>query len=355
MSTPRPPTKQIDDGVRDNKQDIRQFLSFTPVGRRATIYEDVTVDTQTSPLRHQVRGFPTTFEDGRTSWQTTSTRLRHEDWYQFRDPAGMWERTYYQIGSRYERSIEDGLNVARRDGHLARLDKGWIEFLRGHFQQLAYAEHGMWLLLAVAARDGLSDTITHCICFEAAMKQRQAQAVVLYAMDLEPVHGEFPIETAKQSFLDDRAWQPLRRTLEELTTVTDWGERVVAVNLCLEPLVGVLLRRELYLRGCAVAGDTVLPTLLNAAQLEYQYSQDWTEAMIRMVLSSPSHGAGNARVLGDWLTRWLPKAREAAEALRLVFAAAPAGVDFAAAVAATEADLSASFTALDLTRAGVPV
>ena len=33
------------------------------------------------------------------------------------------------------------------------------------------------------------------------MKQRSAQALVLYAMDLEQHHGPFPIEAAREAFL----------------------------------------------------------------------------------------------------------------------------------------------------------
>lgn len=345
MSAATPPQKLHAVDAKEDFGDRRGFTSFEPAGRRATIYEDVTIDTQPSPGRLQYRGFPTRFDDGRTSWQAESTRLRCTDWYAYRDPAAMWERTYYQIGTRFERSIEDSINVARRDGHLGRLDKAWVDWLRDNFQQLAFFDHGVWLLTAVAARDGLSDSVSHCICFEAAMKQRQAQAVVLYAMDLEDAHGDLPIETAKQSWLDDEPWQPARKLLEELRTVTDWAERVVVINCFMEPLIGVLLRRELYLKGCALVGDTILPTLLNVAQLEYQYSRDWTDALVRMLLADAEHGTANAAVLQDWADRWLPTVREAVAALRPVFESGPDGLDFDASVQACEDDLAAILAA----------
>ncbi len=64
------------------------------------------------------------------------------------------------------------------------------------------------------------------------MKQRSAQAIVLYAMDLEEALGvEFPIEIASQAFLNDAPWQPTRRYLERLAATRDWGEVIVAANL----------------------------------------------------------------------------------------------------------------------------
>ena len=88
------------------------------------------------------------------------------------------------------------------------------------------------------------------------MKQRSAQAIVLYAMDLEREFGlEFPIEAARDAFVGEPAWQPTRAYLERLAATPDWGEVVIAANLCFEPIVGTLIRRELGIRAAAASGD----------------------------------------------------------------------------------------------------
>ncbi len=86
--------------------DEREFAWFAPAGRRATLYEDVTVDTQPSIHRHLTRGWPLHFEDGRGTWDDSSTALRCEDWYAFRDPGQLWERPFYSDGAALERQIE---------------------------------------------------------------------------------------------------------------------------------------------------------------------------------------------------------------------------------------------------------
>src|SRR5947209_9958588 len=65
----------------------REFSGFEPLKRRATLYEDVTIDTQPSVHRHLTRGWPVSFEDGRGTWDEGSTALRSSDWYAFRDPG----------------------------------------------------------------------------------------------------------------------------------------------------------------------------------------------------------------------------------------------------------------------------
>ncbi|MDQ6835790.1 MAG: 2Fe-2S iron-sulfur cluster-binding protein, partial [Actinomycetota bacterium] len=57
----------------------RDFAWFVPAARRATLYEDITVDTQPSIHRHLTRGWPLHFEDGRGTWNDASTTLRSAD------------------------------------------------------------------------------------------------------------------------------------------------------------------------------------------------------------------------------------------------------------------------------------
>lgn len=319
--------------------DARSFEYFEPAGRKASWYEDVTIDTQPSPNRHLDRGYAVRFEDGRTTWDERSTALRHEDWYAFRDPNQLWERIYYQQGSGYERHIEDTIRVAREDGQPARLDPAWIEFLRANMQQSAFVEQGLWLVIASSARAALSDSLAHFMTFSAGFKQRDAQALVLYAMDLEADHGEFSMDAARESWLSDPEWQPSRRYVEELNTLLDWGEVLVAANLCFEPLVGVLLRRELYERGGAANRDTVTPVVFHAAQMEYRQIASFTTAFVAFLTGSEAHGDANRAVIQGWVDRWLPVARQAAVALEPLFAAQPGDADFAAALAHVEADL----------------
>ena len=131
------------------------------------------------------------------------------------------------------------MRSAAEQGLIEDFAPAWVEFLCGALQVPAYLEHGLWFALATAARDCLSDTVATCVCLQAAMKQRSAQAIVLYAMDLEPHLGrELPIDAARQAFLHEPAWQPARRYLERLAATPDWAEVLFAANLCFEPIGG---------------------------------------------------------------------------------------------------------------------
>jgi NAD(P)H-flavin reductase/ferredoxin len=290
----------------------RDFAWFEPHGRRATLYEDVTIDTQPSIHRHLRRGWPVSFEDGRGTWNDASTALRCRDWFSFRDPGEQWERTFYQAGTAVEQQIDSALRSSVEQGLLDDFAPAWVEFLRSTLQVPAFVENGLWFALATAARDALSDSVATCMCLQAAMKQRSAQAIVLYAMDLESHLGELPIQDARTAFMGDEAWQPTRRYLERLAATADWAEVVFAANLCFEPTVATLIRRELGTRAAAASGDTVTPVLARAETQEWEWARAWTVALARFVLAEGDH---NRAVLTGWVQDWLPQALEAMAAL----------------------------------------
>jgi hypothetical protein len=159
------------------------------------------------------------------------------------------------------------------------------------------------------------------------MKQRAAQSILLYAMDLEEHHGPFPIEDAREVFLSAEPWQPTRRFLERLWATRDWGEVIVAANLCFEPAVGTLLRRELGIRAAAASGDTVTPTLARVEAQEWEWARAWTAEFVRFLVEDPSFGPANHSTIRRWLGEWMPQAEEAVSALAPLL---PAGTDVSA-------------------------
>ena len=324
-----PPVKRVGDGAAQPSGDEseRQFGWYTPRKRRATLYEDVTIDTQPSIHRHLKRDWPAHFEDGRGTWDDGSTALKSTDWYDFRDPGQQWERPYYQKGTAVENQIESAIRSAADEGVFEDFRPEWVDFLRSYLQVPAFVEHGLWFAIATAARGCLSDSITACVALQAAMKQRSAQALVLYGMDLENHHGDFPTEASRDRFLTEEAWQPTRRYLERLAATVDWGEVIVAANLCFEPLVGNLLRRELGIRAAAANGDTVTPVLARVASQEWEWVRDWTAEFLRFVLDDEEHGAANREQITAWTKDWLALASDAALALAPIAATLPIGID----------------------------
>jgi propane monooxygenase small subunit len=324
VSGPTPPIKQLDDGSKPKKDESRRgFFYFEPQKRRASLYEEVTVDTQPSVHRHLKGGWLLSFADGRGTHSLGSTALRVKDWFDWRDPGGLWERPFYQQAAQAAREQDAAVGAARSEGLFSRFGDEWRSFLQTSGQLPAFYEHGLWRALCGASRPALSDSLTHAMVLEAATKQRQAQDLVVYAMDLEPEIGECSTEAARQRFLEEEAWQPVRALVEHVNACTDWAERVLAANLCIEPLVGNLLRREMLLVPASANGDPVTPVIIGNAQREWLWVRDWTAELVRFCVEDEEFGAHNRDVLATWAARWNAEAEGAAEAVAKEIARVP--------------------------------
>jgi propane 2-monooxygenase small subunit len=313
VSSPAPPVKRFASDAPEREDDARRgFLYFTPQKRRPSMYEEVTVDTQPSVERHLPTGWLLSLEDGRGTHSLGSTALRVRDWFDWRDPEGLWERPFYQRAAQAAREQDAAVAAARTEGLIARMTSEWRSFLRSSLQLPAFYEHGLWRGLCGASRSALSDGLTHAIVLEAAMKQRQAQDLVVYAMDLEPEIGDCSTEEARRRFLEEDLWQPVRALVERVHAVHDWAERVLATNLCIEPLVGNLLRREMLLVPASANGDAVTPVIIGNAQRDWLWVRDWTAELVRFCVHDDEFGAHNREVLGGWTRTWNELADEAA-------------------------------------------
>lgn len=337
-----PPVKKFsqDAPVRGNDAE-RRFGWFVPEKRRATLYEEVTCDIQPSPHRYLHRGWPVSFPDGRGTWDDDSTKLRSRDWFAFRDPGQIWERNFYKNGTASENQIEGAVQLANAEQLFDDLSPEWVEFLRINLQIPAFYEYGIWLATASVARDCLSDTVTHAVVFESAHKQRAAQSYVLYAMDLEPHFGDFSTAASKERWLEHPAWQPTRKFVERLHSITDWGEVIVATNLCIEPIVGAMIRRELGIRAATQNGDSITPVVARVAQEEWEWTADWTEVFTHLCLDDAENGEHNRETIAGWMADWLPLAQEAAEAVIAIVDELPIGIDVDAAQERITRDVAA--------------
>lgn len=335
--------------ARRGDEPERQFQWVVPKGRKASIYEDITLDTQPSVHRFMTNGYFVSFPDGRGTWDDNSTAL-DATWSDFRDPNELWERPYYQQGAQCEKEIEAAVKGARSEGLLADIDPAWIEFLRRDGQVPAFFEHGVWAIATRRSRAALSDVLTHGIVLYAAMKQRQAQALVIEGMDLDEDFGDIAIEAAKARWIGEDAWQDTRRCVERMGTITDWGELIFVSGLIVEPLLGAMLRRELLLRPALASGDPITPVVARNAQREGLWWRDFAQAFTQFVLDDEEHGAANRERLQAWHEDWEPEVMAAVDALEPVFEAAP-GADFTRGRATVCTDHAASLSAVGLTQA----
>lgn len=299
----------------------RDFTYIRPSKGRLSEYEAVTCFTQPDPDVMDAPGWFLRSSEGRPAWLRDSTHLKHPCWFDFRDPAGMWQRSYVRMQAEQERALEMLVGQARSAGAFKDFHPIWISLmLGGHYRVWAYFEYGMFRAFAQAQREALSDTLGNVFSFEAVDRMRHAQAVVIYLMELEDNIPGFKDGGGKQEWLSSPIYQPARRMTEQVMTLTDWGELAVAVNLVIDPIFGEVGTSQLLRRFGPVQGDIVTPSIVMSAEQDRRRNQGWTAELVRMVTSETvEEREHNRQLIQDWINHWTLVALFATRALAPVY------------------------------------
>ncbi|WP_281783323.1 hypothetical protein [Sinimarinibacterium flocculans] len=293
------------------------FRYFTPAKRRATQYEEVTLHIQWAPQNYATQGYFNRDIRNNPSWYPESTRLKARDWWAYRDPAEDWYRPFVDRQAAIGVSIDQAIAGARRSSMYDHVSPTWLQFLRTHYAVFRYPDYGLFMCQCHVQRDALSDVVSAPTVFQGLEKDRHAQDVALYCMELESLIPRFSDEQSKVLWLEHQAWQPTRRLVERLLACRDWGEIHLMINLVFEPLVSTLMSRELVIRHAPRHGDSVTPVIEQAVEADREVRQSSVRALVVFLLDQDPD---NRATIDGWLGQWAPLGLEAIEAFMPVFA-----------------------------------
>ena len=256
-SVPKPVFTDAEAGAKEFPSwQSRSYNYFEPRKRRATVYEDVTMDVQPDPARHLTQGWVYSFANGVAGYPQEWSALKSTNWHAFLDPNEEWEQTIYR---------NNAMSVA------------------------------------------------------AAHKLRFAQDLILYNLTLSDEIDGFDGSIHKKTWQEDPAWQATRELTEQLTGIRDWSEQLFATTVVFEPLVGELFRSGFVMQVAAPHGDFVTPTIIGAGESDAAREQAGAKALFRMLADDPEHGEANKAVMQGWLEAYTPKAINAARNLQPIW------------------------------------
>lgn len=291
--------------------DSRRYNYFEPQGRRATVYEDVTVDVQPDVSRYLIQGWTLSHADGTPTYHEGTTAMQCADWHVYRAPDQEWERTHFQRQSRIENTIKTVVDSARGSGAPSRFDPGWVTILQDHVGALKHAEFGLGVALTKAQRDGITQMINNTILTNSSYKLRLAQDITLYLGDLG-LDIDIDGDAGKTCWLEHDAWQGVRKAVEAILAATDHLEVYFATNVVYEALVGELIRSGFVSRAGPARNDFVTPAVLAPAHEDYQRNLANTVALLLLLVNDAEYGDANKGHLSSWLEKHVPLCVDAA-------------------------------------------
>jgi toluene monooxygenase system protein E len=320
------------------RQPPKTWSLLGDVRRRPSAYEAVTAN-----FHYHFRRDPTPFEHPNMPLNAWYLRNREgspfqvEDWEGFRDPFKLTYKDYISLQHDREVFVDKLIDLHEDAGSVEGLSREWVSTLRELVVPLRFPLHVLQMTGLYVGQMAPSAYITNCANFQAADELRRIQRIAYCTRMLANAHGEdlAATGTARTSWEQDGAWQPLRRTLETMLIAYDWGESFAALNLVVKPLLDATLDwqlAELARRN----GDDLLATLFAEFRHDAQRSRTWSAALVRYALGQrPELGA----VLRGWVQTWQPRAGEAVQGLAELFEKAPYPVAASDVVAGAQTQL----------------
>ena len=321
-SVPKPVFTDAEAGARGEfpSSNSRTYNYFTPAKRRATIYEDVTVDIQPDPERHLLQGWVYSFADGTAGYPQEWTKLKSSNWHKFLDPNEEWEQTIYRNNANVVRQITSNLANAKAARAFDGWNRGWIKTVERHVGAWAHVEHGIGMHVYLPAqRDAPTNMINNALSVASAHKLRFGQDLILYNLELTENVDGFDGEAHKDAWNNDPIWQGVRENVEGITGIRDWAEAFFVATVIFEPLVGELFRSEFIMQAAAPQGDFVTPTLMGAGESDTARDLRVARALYGMLAHDEKHGEENQATMTGWLKEWTPKSLEAGRTLQPIW------------------------------------
>ena len=271
----------------------RRYRYFEPRGKRATHYEDVTVDVQPDPERYLIQDWIIAFPNGRGAYEKDSTQAKSSNWHAFRAPDQEWERTHYQRQSRIEVMVQSVISNGRKSGAQHAFDAAWGKVLQKHLGAWKHAEFGLGTSLMQAQRYGYTQMINNATLTNSSYKLRLSQDITLYLAEIGMDIAGWDDEAGKRAWLEDPIWQGTREAVETIMGATDYLEQYFATNLVFGPLVGELFRSGFLMQAGAPNNDFMTPSVIAAAEGDYERNLANTIDLIYLLVNDEVFGGQN--------------------------------------------------------------
>jgi toluene monooxygenase system protein E len=204
--------------------------------------------------------------------------LRCANWEAFADPRRLTYSAYVKIRRASEAHLDGILRTIDDAGYDRGLDADWVRVLSRTMAPLRYPLHALQMVAAYVGSMAPTGRLTVVALFQAGDTMRLVQRLAYRMIQLRQTIPEFGIDAAAR-WQNDPMWQPLRRLVEELLVTYDFGEALVALNICVKPALDhffmVRLAEEARRRG-----DPQYQAFCASFWDDFAWQHEWTAAVL---------------------------------------------------------------------------
>ena len=284
--------------IRQTFSHIRRRFGDKPASR----YQEASFDIEAATNFH----YRPLWQPDKLLNDPSRTAVRMADWYAVSDPRQYYYGTYVQARARMQENAEHSFAFCEKRALLSSLAAPTRALIAQLLLPLRHAELGANMNNSGIAADAFGTSVTQMHMFHAMDRLAIAQYLSRIGLLLED-DGLALLAEAKQRWLDDPAWQGLRRYVEDTLVLRDWFELSLAQNLVSDGLLYPLLF-EHFDSQLLAAGAGQVGMLTEFMRLWFAESQRWVDALVKTAVAER---AENRELIEGWLVDWRVRALEA--------------------------------------------
>ncbi len=285
--------------------------TFGHVARRlggdkpASRYQEATYDIQATANFH----YKPYWEPEFWTYDTRKTAVVMDDWYKPIDPRQYYYAAYNIARANMNQAVDRNFSFVEERGLLAKISPQARAALERGLLPLRHLHWGGNMNMTEICQRGYGTAITAPCIFSAADQLGMAQIISRIGLVLDG-QSATSLDAAKKTWLEDPAWQEVRRLIEDSFVERDWFQLYVAQTLGVN---GVLLDFIYKFAEPAFADAGLSVAMLTEFMQDWRAEESrWSDSVVKVVAAESAH---NKALVSQWATHWIARAVEAAKPL----------------------------------------
>lgn len=268
----------------------------------ASRYQEATFDLQPTINFH----YPPTWEPDKQLFDASRTAIVMQDWYAFSDPRQYYYTSYVVARAKQQEVMDKNFELIEQHNLLQGASAEVLDKARQVLIPLRHLEYGANMNNQDICDRGYGTSITAAASFNGFDRIGIARYLSRIALLLDG-NEETTLLAAREAWLNDPAWQPLRHAMEDMFVLEDWFEILVAQNVVMDGLIYPLVY-ERFMPQLAAQGGSSLILLTQFMNDWYAETVRWTNALLKVTAAESD---ANQQLLSEWVQRWAERLTQA--------------------------------------------
>ncbi len=264
----------------------------------ASRYQEGTFDLQATHNFH----YRPTWDPQHEIFDPSRSAIRMADWYAFKDPRQFYYGAYALARAKQQDTAEGNFDFVEDRGLADDLPAALRDAVLKLLVPLRHVAWGSNMNNAAICAYGYGTAFTQPCVYQAMDQLGIAQYLTRIGLLLGDVAV---LDEAKAAWMDDDAWQGLRRYVEDSFVLKDPFELYVAQNVVLDGLLYPLVYETVIDGVLAARGGTAVAMLTRFMTDWFGETRKWVDATLK---TAAAESVGNQALLQKWIAHWRDRA-----------------------------------------------